>query len=84
MKFDSVFRIERYIEGTNQLFGRVYPTFFKIQFIPVKVNRDDLATIRSSQINCFRMKMQQKKQRQIYRKSKATDPRKIPENVCKF
>ena len=54
MKFDSLFQIERYIEEIYQLSGRVYPSYFRIQFISVSVNADDPAIIRSPSRNCFR------------------------------
>ena len=62
MKFDSLFQIERYIEETYQLSGRVYPSYFQIQFISASVNTDDPAIIRYPSRNYFRrMKRQQKR-----------------------
>ena len=36
IKFQSLFQIERCIEEVYQVSGRVYPPYFKIQFISVK------------------------------------------------
>ena len=61
IKFQSLFKIERYKEEANQVSGRVYPSYFQIQLISVNVSVGDLAIIRSSQIIYFRrMKRQQK------------------------
>ena len=60
IKFESLFQIERYIEEAYQVYGRVYPPYFQIQFISVNTNVNDLAIIQSSQISYFRrMKRQQ-------------------------
>ena len=54
IKFDNLFHIERYIEEAYQLSVRVYPPCFHIQFISVKINADDVAITKSSQVNYFR------------------------------
>ena len=54
IKFDSLFQIERYIEEAYQLSVGVYPPCFHIQFISVKINADDVAITKSSQVNYFR------------------------------
>ena len=54
MKFESLFQVERYIEETYQISGRMYPPYFQIQFISVILSIDELAIIRSCQKSNFR------------------------------
>ena len=80
LKFQSLFQIERYIEETFQVFGRLYPPYFQIQFISVNVNVDDLAIIQSSQIIYFRkMRRQQKQVKEDLQETRDRKHKKNPE-----
>ena len=54
MKFESLFRIERYIEKAYQISRRMYPPDFQIQFISVILSVDELVIIQSCQKSNFR------------------------------
>ena len=62
MKFESVFHIERYIEISYQLSGRVHPPCFQIQFISVILSIDELVIIRSCRKSNFRRIKRQQRQ----------------------
>ena len=62
IKFESLFQIERYIEETYQISGRIYPSYFQIQFISVIITIDELLTTRSCQKSIFKRIERQQRQ----------------------
>ena len=62
MKFESLLQIERYIEETYQISGRMYPPYFQIQFVSVNLSVDELVIIRSCQVSNFRRIKRQQRQ----------------------
>ena len=62
MKSESLFQIERYIEEAYQISGRMYPSYFQIQFISVILSVDELVIIQSCQKSNFRLIKRQQRQ----------------------
>ena len=62
MKFEKLFQIDRYIEEAYRISGRMYPSYFQIQFISVILSIDELVIILSCHKSNFRRIKRQQRQ----------------------